>query len=55
VRAGEANGVRQMLNHVTHMTVPIVAGAVGTAFGVGPVFWLNALCLLAAAKVLRRH
>jgi MFS family permease len=55
VRAGEANGVRLMLNHVTHMTVPIVAGAVGTAFGVGPVFWLNALCLLAAAKVLRRH
>jgi MFS family permease len=52
-RAGEANGVRLMVNHFTHFAVPIVSGALGTAFGVGPVFWSNALCLAAAAKVLR--
>lgn len=52
-RAGEANGMRLMVNHATHLAVPIVSGAVGTALGVGPVFWLNAVCLLAAAKVLR--
>ncbi len=52
-RAGEANGVRLMVNHFTHFAVPIVSGALGTAFGVGPVFWLNAGCLAAAAKVLR--
>ncbi|RPI44690.1 MAG: hypothetical protein EHM59_12165 [Betaproteobacteria bacterium] len=54
-RAGEANGVRLMVNHFTHFAVPIVSGALGTAFGVGPVFWLNAGCLALAARVLRRH
>lgn len=54
-RAGEANGVRLMVNHFTHFMVPIASGAIGTAFGVGPVFWINALCLAFAAKVLRRR
>lgn len=53
-RAGEANGVRLMVNHFTHFIVPIASGAIGTAFGVGPVFWINALCLGFAARVLRR-
>jgi predicted MFS family arabinose efflux permease len=53
-RAGEANGVRLMVNHFTHFLVPIASGALGTAFGVGPVFWINAVCLGLAAKVLRK-
>jgi len=53
-RAGEANGVRLMMNHFMHFAVPIASGALGTAFGVGPVFWLNAACLAYASKVLRR-
>lgn len=53
-RAGEANGVRLMVNHFTHFMVPIASGAIGTAFGVAPVFWINALCLGFAAKVLRK-
>jgi len=52
-RAGEANGMRLMVNHFTHFAVPIVSGALGAAFGVGVVFWLNAACLTVAAKVLR--
>jgi len=52
-RAGEANGMRLMVNHFTHFAVPIVSGALGAAFGVAPVFWLNAACLTVAAKVLR--
>lgn len=52
-RAGEANGVRLMVNHFTHFIVPIASGAIGTALGVGPVFWINALCLGFAAKVVR--
>lgn len=54
-RAGEANGVRLMVNHFTHFMVPIASGAIGTAFGVGPVFWINALCLGFAASVLRKR
>jgi MFS family permease len=53
-RAGEANGVRLMVNHFTHFIVPIASGAIGTALGVGPVFWINAICLGFAAKVLRK-
>jgi len=53
-RAGEANGVRLMVNHFTHFMVPIASGALGTVLGVGPVFWINALCLGFAARVLRR-
>lgn len=53
-RAGEANGVRLMVNHFTHFAVPIVSGALGTAFGVGPVFWLNSLCLMLAARLLAK-
>jgi MFS family permease len=53
-RAGEANGIRLMVNHFTHFSVPIISGALGTAFGIAPVFWLNAACLGIAAKVLRR-
>jgi len=53
-RAGEANGVRLMVNHFTHFMVPIASGALGTAFGVGPVFWINAVCLGFAAGVLRK-
>jgi len=54
-RAGEANGVRLMVNHFTHFMVPIASGAIGTAFGVGPVFWINAVCLGFAASVLRKR
>lgn len=53
-RAGEANGARLMVNHFTHFMVPIASGAIGTAFGIGPVFWINAVCLAFAARVLRR-
>lgn len=48
-RAGEANGIRQMANNVTHMIVPLTFGALGSAFGMGPVFWINSLVLLGGA------
>jgi hypothetical protein len=54
-RAGEANGLRLMVNHFTHFLVPIVSGALGTALGVGPVFWMNSACLMVAARVLKRY
>jgi predicted MFS family arabinose efflux permease len=54
-RAGEANGLRLMVNHFTHFLVPILSGGLGTAFGVGPVFWMNSACLALAARVLKRY
>jgi MFS family permease len=48
-RAGEANGIRQMANNLTHMIVPLVFGALGSALGMGPVFWLNSFVLLGGA------
>ena len=50
-RAGEANGLRQMANNVTHMIIPLVFGALGSAIGMGPVFWTNSVFLLAGAML----
>jgi MFS family permease len=44
-RTGEVTGVRMTLNHFTHSTVPIVAGALGSAFGMAPVFIMIAAIL----------
>lgn len=52
-RAGESNGLRLMVNHVTHFAVPVLSGALGTALGVAPVFWFNAVFLVGAARLIR--
>ncbi len=44
-RTGEVTGVRMTLNHFTHTTVPVAAGALGSAFGMAPVFVLIASVL----------
>jgi hypothetical protein len=31
------------------MVVPLVFGALGSAFGMGPVFWINSFVLLGGA------
>lgn len=45
-RAGEALGIRLAVNKFTQIAVPLVFGSLGTAFGIFPVFWSNALFLL---------
>jgi MFS family permease len=54
-RAGEANGLRQMANNITHLAVPVLFGAVGSAFGMLPVFLTNTLFLFAGAYVSRKR
>ncbi len=46
-RSGEVTGLRLFINNVTHIGVPLAAGALGAALGVAPVFWTSAaiLCL----------
>lgn len=47
-RTGEATGIRFALNHIAHSTVPIAAGALGSAFGLAPVFIMVAAVLAAS-------
>jgi len=44
-RTGEVTGVRMTLNHFTHTLVPLVAGGLGSAFGMAPVFVMIAAVL----------
>ena len=44
-RTGEVTGVRITLNHLTHSIVPVAAGALGSAFGMAPVFVMIATIL----------
>jgi MFS family permease len=53
-RAGEANGLRQMANNITHIFVPVFFGALGSAFGMVPAFWTNAVFLAGGAWLSRR-
>ncbi len=53
-RSGEALGLRATLNNFTHMITPLLFGAVGTAFGVMPVFLCNSLMLAGGGLIMRR-
>jgi MFS family permease len=54
-RAGEANGLRQMANNITHLVVPLLFGAVGSAFGMLPVFLTNTAFLFTGAYFSRKR
>jgi MFS family permease len=44
-RAGETLGLRLTVNNVFRVIGPMLFGSIGTAFGMLPMFWLNALLL----------
>jgi MFS family permease len=44
-RSGEALGLRMTANHLTRLIGPVMFGSIGSAFGLSPVFWVNALML----------
>lgn len=54
-RSGEALGLRMSINNLTHIAVPLLFGAVGSAFGVTPVFLMNAVMLGAGGMISRRR
>ena len=54
-RSGEALGVRATLNNFTHMVTPLLFGALGTAFGVVPVFLCNSLMLASGGLIISRR
>ena len=52
-RTSEAAGVRVTVNHLVHVTVPLLFGAIGSAFGFYPVFALNGLMLVGGGTMIR--
>jgi predicted MFS family arabinose efflux permease len=50
-RSGQTLGLRLTANNLVRVAGPIVFGAVGTALGLPPVFWINA-ALMACAGLL---
>jgi MFS family permease len=54
-RSGEALGLRATLNNFTHMVTPLLFGALGTAFGVAPVFLFNSLLLAGGGVIIGRR
>lgn len=53
-RTGEVTGLRLTANNVARIVVPLIGGALGTAFGAAPVFWMNALNLTVISWLARR-
>ncbi len=54
-RSGEALGLRMAINNLTHIVVPLFFGALGSAFGVAPVFLANAVMLGVGGLLSRRR
>jgi len=53
--SGEALGLRITVNQITAMIVPVGFGAIGSAFGIFPVFWGIALMLASGGAFTRPH
>ena len=54
-RIGEVLGLRLSLNNAMQTVVPLAAGAIGAALGVGPVFWTLAAMMVIGAWAARRQ
>lgn len=53
-RAGEALGLRTTLINASQTVMPLLFGAVGTAFGMTPLFWAMAACMLGSSAFARQ-
>ena len=54
-RVGEAVGVRMTLVNMSQIAIPLAFGALGTAFGMLPVFWATALLLSGGSWYAKRR
>jgi MFS family permease len=52
-RAGQTLGLRLTFNNLVRVVGPLVFGAVGSAFGLPPVFWINGAMMLAGGLLSR--
>jgi MFS family permease len=54
-RAGEATGMRIMVNQVSQLAIPLLFGGLGLAAGFTAMFLANAGCLVAGGVASLRH
>ena len=54
-RSGEALGLRFTANHLARVAGPLLFGSIGSAFGLFPVFWVNALLMASGGLISRRR
>jgi MFS family permease len=54
-RLGEALGIRTTVLNMSHTLLPLFFGGIGTALGMGPVFWSMAAVLGGMGLVARRR
>jgi MFS family permease len=52
-RSGETLGLRQSVNNVMRVCGPALFGTIASAFGLFPVFWINALMMAAGGWITR--
>jgi len=52
-RAGEAIGMRSVIVSASQTFLPAAFGALGSALGTGPVFWVVALTVLLSLVIVR--
>jgi MFS family permease len=52
-RSGEALGLRFAANHLARVIGPLLAGSIGSAFGLIPVFLMNALMMVSGSLISR--
>jgi len=50
-RSGEAIGLKITTNHLTNMASPLLFGGIATALGLGPMFWMNGLMMVAGGGI----
>jgi MFS family permease len=53
-RSGRTLGVRLTTTNAVRVFAPMIFGALGTAFGISPVFWINAVMMGSTGLVARR-
>lgn len=51
--SGEAMGLRQTVNKFIQLLLPVFVGSLGSAFGVGPAFWLDSLIMAVGSFIMR--
>lgn len=52
-RSGEALGLRFALDNAARLVAPVIFGMIGSAVGLGAVFWVNAVVLAAGGALTR--
>jgi MFS family permease len=52
-RTGEALGLRFGATKFSEVAVPVIFGTLGSAFGLSPLFWLNAMLMMSGAFIMK--